>query len=81
MLILIMLVLLSKTLSVPVVTLLAKDTQKLSKVLSKAYKGSVYWNEFEIKSDNKNTTNEYRHFPEYRNFVGVNRLFFGLFKQ
>ena len=53
MLILIMLVLLSKTLSVPVVTLLAKDNRKLSKVLSKAYKGSVYWNEYEIKSDKK----------------------------
>ena len=35
---------------------------------------SVYWNEYKTKSEKKNTTNEYRYFPE-SNFVGVSRLF------
>ena len=34
----------------------------------------VYWNEYKTKNENKNTTNEYRYFPE-TNFFGVNRLF------
>ena len=56
---------------VPMVTLSAKYNMKLSKLLSK---GSGYWKECKTKSANKNTTNEYRYFPE-SNFVGVNRLF------
>ena len=48
-----------------VVTLSAKDNQKLSKVLRKGFERSVYWNEYKTKSENKNTTNEDR----------VNRLF------
>ena len=59
---------------VPVVTLLARDNQKLSKLFSKGFERSVYWNEYKTKSENKNTTNEYRHFLE-SNFVGVIRLF------
>ena len=59
---------------VPVVTLSGKDNQKLSKLLSKGFERPVYWNEYKIKSENKNTTNEYRYFLE-SNFVGVNRLF------
>ena len=31
---------------VPVVTLLARDNQKLTKLLSKGFIRSVYWNEF-----------------------------------
>ena len=34
----------------------------------------MYWNEYKTTSENKNTTNEYRFFPE-SNFVGINRLF------
>ena len=34
---------------VPVVTLSAKDNQKLSKLLSKGFERSVYWNEYKIK--------------------------------
>ena len=34
----------------PVVTLSAKDNQKLSKLLSKEFERSVYWNEYKIKS-------------------------------
>ena len=42
-----------------VATLSPKDNQKLSKLLSKGFERSVYWNEYESKSDNKNTTSEY----------------------
>ena len=61
-------------LHVPVVTLSARDNQKLSKLLRKGFERLVYWNEYETKSENENTTNEYRYFLEL-NFVGVNRLF------
>ena len=59
---------------VPVVSLSAKDNQKLSRLLSKGFERSVYWNEYKTKGDNKNTANEFRYFFE-SNFVGVNRLF------
>ena len=39
---------------VPVVTLSAKDYQKLSKLLSKGFERSVYWNEYKTESENKN---------------------------
>ena len=39
-----------------------RDNQKLLKLLSKGFQRSVYWNECETKSDNKNTTNEFRFF-------------------
>ena len=58
----------------PVVTLLARDNQKLSKRLSKVIERSVYLGEYETKKDDKNTTKEFRYFLE-TNFVGVNRLF------
>ena len=44
----------------PVVTLSAKDNQNLSKLLSNWFKRSVFWNKYKIKSENKNTTNNYR---------------------
>ena len=60
---------------VHVVTLSVRDNQKLSKLLSKGFERSAYWNEYKTKSENKNTTNEYRYFIK-SNFVGViNRLF------
>ena len=34
---------------VPVVTVSARDSQKLSKLLSKGFKRSVYWNEYKTK--------------------------------
>ena len=49
---------------VPVVTLSAKDNQKLSKLLSKGSERSVYWNEYKTKSDNKDIVNECRYFLE-----------------
>ena len=57
----------------PAVTLSAKDNQNLSKLLSKQFESSVYWNEYKTKNDDKNTTNKYRYFLE-SNSVGVNRL-------
>ena len=59
---------------VPVVTLLAKDNEKLSQLLSKGFERSVYWDKYKTKHENKNTTNEHRYFLE-SNFVGVDRLF------
>ena len=56
-----------------VVTLSARDNQKLLKLLNKGLERSVYWNEYETKSENKNTTMKYRYILEL-NFVGVNRL-------
>ena len=37
------------TLYVPVVTVSARDSQKLLKLLSKGFKRSVYWNEYKTK--------------------------------
>ena len=45
------------TLYVPIVTLSVRGNQKLSKLLSKGFERSVYWNEYKTKSENKNTTN------------------------
>ena len=59
---------------VPVVTLSARENQKLSKLPSKEFERSVYWNEYKTKSEKKNTTNEYIYFLK-SHFVGVNRLF------
>ena len=53
---------------VPVVTLSARENQKLSKILDKGFARSVYWNEYKTKSDNENTTNEFTYFLE-SNFV------------
>ena len=61
------------TLYVPVVTLSPRDNKKLSRLFSKGFKRSVYWNEYQIKSDSKNKANEFRFFLE-SNFVEVNRL-------
>ena len=48
----VLLFLLSKTQNyyVPVVTLSGKDNQKLSKLLSKGFERSFYWNEHKTKS-------------------------------
>ena len=52
----------------------ARGKQKLSKLLSKGFGRSFYWNEYKTKSDNENTSNEFRSFHESR-FIGVYRLF------
>ena len=38
---------------VPVVTLSARNNKKLSKLLSRGFERSVYWNEYKSKSDKK----------------------------
>ena len=58
---------------VSVVTLSARDNQKLSNLPSKGFERSVYWNDYKTKSENQNMTNEYRYFLESK-LVGVNRL-------
>ena len=60
------------------VTLLGNDNQKLSKLLSKRFERSVYWNEYKTKSDNKNTTKQYKYFLK-SNFVRIN-ICFSLFE-
>ena len=59
---------------VAVVTLSVRDNKKLSKLLSKGFERSVYWNKHKTKSVDKNITNEFRYFLE-SSFVEVNRLF------
>ena len=59
---------------VPVVILPAKGNQKLTKPFSKLFERFVYWNEYKTKSENENTTNEYRYFL-ISDFVRVNALF------
>ena len=59
---------------VPVVTVSARDNQKLLKLLSKGFERSFYWNEYKTKIDNKHTTNEFRYFLK-SNFVGVIIIF------
>ena len=59
---------------IPVVTLSARGNQKFSKLLSKGFKRSVYWNEYKTKSDDKNTTKQFKYFLQ-SNFLGVNRLY------
>ena len=49
---------------ISVVALSAKDIQKLLKRLSKRFERLVYLNEYKTKSENTNTTNEYRYFLE-----------------
>ena len=41
----------------PTVTLSARESQKLSKLLSTVFERSVYWYDYKTKSKNKNLTN------------------------
>ena len=43
---------------VPVATLSARNNQTLSKLLSRTFQRSVYWNEYKTKSENKNKKNK-----------------------
>ena len=64
---------------VPVVTVSTRNYKTLSKLLSKGFERSVFWNEYKAKRGGKNTTNEFRCFLE-SNFVGVTRFCFSFFK-
>ena len=59
---------------ITVVTLSVKDNQILSEILSKEFERSVYWIEYETKSEDKNMKKQYRYFVE-SNIVGANSLF------
>ena len=59
---------------ISLVTLSARDNQKLSKRLSKGSERSVYWNEYKTKFDIKNTANKFIFLLESK-FDWVNRLF------
>ena len=59
---------------ISLVTLSARDNQKLSKRLSKGSERPVYWNEYKTKFDNKNATNKFIFLLESK-FDGNNRLF------
>ena len=49
----------AQKLYVLVVTLSARDNQKLSNLISKGFERSVYWNEYKTKNENKNTTDRW----------------------
>ena len=68
-----------KRLYVSVITLSAKDNQKLSKLLSKGFERSMYCNEYNTESENKYLTNNYSYFLE-SNFVGDTDCFFDISK-
>ena len=57
-----------------IVTLSAKDNQKLSKHLSKGLERPYLWNRYNAKSQSKNRTNDHSYFPKSK-LVAVNRLF------
>ena len=59
---------------VQVATLSSRNNQKLSKQLSKGFERLVYWNEYQAKSENENTTNKYSYSPELK-FIGASRFF------
>ena len=66
----------STKLYVPVVTLLTKDNENLTKQLDERFKRSVYWNEYKSKIETKNLdVNNVTRFPLDASFQGVNRLF------
>ena len=50
--------------------LISKRQSKLTKLLSKGFKRSVYWKEYKTKSENNNATSEYGYFLETK-LLGV----------
>ena len=51
-----------------------KTIKTYQNFIATRFERPVYWNKDKTKSENKNTTNEYRYFRE-SNFVRVNKLF------
>ena len=58
---------------VPIVTLRTEDITKLSKLLSKGFKRSIYWNKYIVIF--RNYSNEYIRERIDASFQGVNKLF------
>ena len=66
----------STKLYVLVVTLSTKDNVNLTKQLHEGFKRSVYWNEYQSKTETKTAdNNDVTRFPLDVSFQGVNRLF------
>ena len=59
---------------VPIVTLSSEDNVKLSKLLSKGFKRSIYWNEYKVILKDHNADSNIRERLD-ASFQGVNRLF------
>ena len=60
-----------RKLYVPVVTFQQQTIKNYQNVLAK----DVYWNEYEIKCETKNMTNEFRYFPKSNLLESINYLF------
>ena len=60
---------------VPVVTLKTEVNTKLSKLLSKGFKRSIYWNEYKVIPNINYAENEYIRDRLDASIQGVNRLF------
>ena len=58
----------------PVATLKIEDNTKLSKLLSKAFKRTIYWNEYKVTSNINYAENEYIRERLDASIQGVNRL-------
>ena len=61
-------------LDVPILSLLARDNEKLLKLLSKGFDRYVCCNEYITRTENEKITHECRYFLESK-FFGVYRLF------
>ena len=61
---------------IPVVTLNTDDNLKLTKLLSKGFKRSIFWNEYKSKIEtNTRDSNDLKRILLDSSFQGVNRLF------
>ena len=59
---------------VPVITLSAKVNQKLSKLLSKQFEISVYWNEYKTKTKTKQTNKQKKKKQKKRERIKIQQM-------
>ena len=60
---------------VPVVTLSTEDNAKLSKLLTKGFKTSVYWNEYKVFTEQRYNANDNIRKLIHPSWQEINRLF------
>ena len=60
---------------VPIVTLSAEDNVKLSKLLGKGFKRSIYWNKYKVILNKRYNANQYIRELLESSYQGVQRLF------
>ena len=60
---------------VPIVTLSAEDNVKLSKLLGKGFKRSIYWNKYKVILNKRYNANQYIRELLDSSYQGVQRLF------